>query len=133
MDQIIEYARIRTLVVARFRLSDLLTKVLTLLRQPLQVKHLMVHTNFLPSADSLQADRNQIAQVLQTVIGHSIEASRRGVLGATPSGSRTCWTGSANSGLLYSIGTTREGPSRWTELASRPLRQIHSRSFIKDE
>lgn len=76
----------------------------------MQVKHLTVHTNFLPSADSLQADRDQIAQVLLTVIGHSIEPSSRGVIGATPSGSRTCWT----------------------ELASRPLRQNHSRSFIKD-
>jgi len=123
-----EYARHRMLVVGRYRLSDLLTKALTLLRRPLTV-----HTNFLPSADSLQADRDQIAQLLLPVIGHSIEASPRGVIGATPNGSRTCWTGSANSRLLHSIGTRREGPSRWTELASRPLRQNHSRSFIKDQ
>jgi CheY-like chemotaxis protein len=78
MDQIVEYARHRTLVVARFRLSDLLTEVLTLLHEPLQVKHLTVETNFLPSADSLQADRDQIAQVLLTVVERAIEASPRG-------------------------------------------------------
>lgn len=75
MNQTVEYARPRTLAVARCVLSDLITEVLTLLREPLQAKHLTVHTNFLPSADHLQADRDQIAQVLLNVIDNAIEAS----------------------------------------------------------
>lgn len=78
MDRIVEYAGPRRLVVARFGLSDLLTEVLALLREPLQAKHLTVHTNFFASADSLQADHDQIGQVLLTVIEHAIEASPRG-------------------------------------------------------
>ena len=75
MKQTVEYPRPRTLVLARCGVSDLITETRTLWRESLQAKLLTGHTNVLPSVDSLQADRDQIAHVPLHVIDHAIDAS----------------------------------------------------------
>ena len=75
VNQIVEYARPRELALARFVLSDLINDVLKLLSGPLQAKHLKVRTSLSAAADHLNADRDQIEQVLLNVIDNAIDAS----------------------------------------------------------
>jgi CheY-like chemotaxis protein len=80
MNQIVEYARPRKLALARLAVSDLIIEALTLLGERLRAKHLTVQTSFAAASDSLLADRDQIVQVLLSVIDHALEDSP---LGAT--------------------------------------------------
>jgi len=75
VNQIVEYARTRELVLGQFVLSDLINRVLKLLSGPLQAKHLKVRTSISQGADHLHADRDQIEQVLLNVIDNAIDAS----------------------------------------------------------
>jgi PAS domain S-box-containing protein len=75
VNQIVEYARQRELVLARFTLPDLINEVLKVLSGPLQAKHLKVRTSLSSAADHLHADRDQIEQVLINVIDNAIDAS----------------------------------------------------------
>ena len=75
VNQIVEYARPRELALARFVLSDLINDVLKLLSGPLQAKHLKVRTSLSAAADHLNADRDQIEQMLLNVIDNAIDAS----------------------------------------------------------
>jgi PAS domain S-box-containing protein len=80
VNQIVDYARPRELVLIQFVLSDLINHILKLLNGPLQVKHLKVRTSISQGADRLHADRDQIEQVLINVIDNAIDASPRGGL-----------------------------------------------------
>jgi signal transduction histidine kinase len=80
VNQIVEYARTRELVVTQFVLSDLINHILKLLNGPLQAKHLKVRTSISQEADHLYADRDQIEQVLINVIDNAIDASPVGGL-----------------------------------------------------
>jgi PAS domain S-box-containing protein len=80
VNQIVEYARTRELVLTQSVLSDLINRVLKLLNGPLQIKHLTVRTSISQGADHLHADRDQIEQVLINVIDNAIDASPRGGL-----------------------------------------------------
>ena len=75
VNQIVDYARPRELVLARFVLSDLINQVLKMLSGPLQAKHLKVRTSLCAATDHLHADRDQIEQVLLNVIDNAIDAS----------------------------------------------------------
>lgn len=75
VNQIVEYARPRALALAKFALSDLINEVVKVLSGPLQAKHLKVRTSLSPAADHLNADRDQIEQVLLNVIDNAIDAS----------------------------------------------------------
>ena len=77
VNQIVEYARPRKLVLARFALSDLINQVVKLLSEPLKAKQLTVRTFIPPGADHLDADRDQLEQVLLNVIDNSIDATPR--------------------------------------------------------
>jgi PAS domain S-box-containing protein len=80
VNQIVDYARPRELVLVQFVLSDLINHILKLLNGPLQAKHLKVRTSISQGADHLHADRDQIEQVLINVIDNAIDASPRGGL-----------------------------------------------------
>ena len=71
VNQIVEYA------LARFALSDLVNQVVKLLSEPLKAKQLTVRTSIPAAADHLDADRDQIEQVLLNVIDNAIDATPR--------------------------------------------------------
>jgi PAS domain S-box-containing protein len=77
VNQIVEYARPRKLALARFALSDLVNHVVKLLSEPLKAKLLTVRTSIPAAADHLNADRDQLEQVLLNVIDNSIDATPR--------------------------------------------------------
>jgi PAS domain S-box-containing protein len=77
VNQIVEYARPRKLVLARFALSDLVNQVVKLLSEPLKAKQLTVRTSIPPGADHLDADRDQLEQVLLNVLDNAIDATPR--------------------------------------------------------
>ena len=77
VNQIVEYARPRKLALARFALSDLVNQVVKLLSEPLKAKQLTVRTSIPAAADHLDADRDQIEQVLLNVIDNAIDATPR--------------------------------------------------------
>jgi PAS domain S-box-containing protein len=77
VNQIVEYARPRKLALARFALSDLVKHVVKLLSEPLKAKLLTVRTSIPEAADHLNADRDQLEQVLLNVIDNSIDATPR--------------------------------------------------------
>ena len=75
VNQIVEYARPRELALAQFVLSELINEILKLLNGPLQAKHIKIRTSLSATADQLNADRDQIEQVLLNVIDNAIDAS----------------------------------------------------------
>ena len=77
VNQIVEYARPRKLALARFALSDLANQVVKLLSEPLKAKQLTVRASIPPKADHLDADRDQLEQVLLNVIDNAIDATPR--------------------------------------------------------
>jgi len=77
VNQIVEYARPRKLALTRFALSDLVNHVVKLLSEPLKAKLLTVRTSIPAAADHLNADRDQLEQVLLNVIDNSIDATPR--------------------------------------------------------
>ncbi|HYM36924.1 MAG TPA: ATP-binding protein [Nitrospiraceae bacterium] len=78
VNQIIDYARPRSLALATFPLQDLVQEVQKLLDAPIAVKHLTVTGSLPPTLSHLQADRDQLKQVLLNLIQNSIEASTDG-------------------------------------------------------
>jgi PAS domain S-box-containing protein len=75
VNQIVDYARPRGLVLKRFALSDLINEALRVMNGPLQAKHVDIQPSLPTTADHLQADRDQIEQVLINVIGNAVDAS----------------------------------------------------------
>jgi signal transduction histidine kinase len=56
-------------------LSDLINEALRVMNGPLQAKHVDIQPSLPTTADHLQADRDQIEQVLINVIGNAVDAS----------------------------------------------------------
>ena len=75
VNQIVEYARPRHLAPARFVLAELIGEVVKLLDVPLQQKRISVHTSLSPLLSHLDADRDQIKQVLLNVLHNAIDAT----------------------------------------------------------
>ena len=75
VNQIVEYARTRELVLVQFVLSDLINHVFKLLSGSLQANHLKVRTPIFQRVGHLYADRDQIEQVLLSIIDNAIDAT----------------------------------------------------------
>jgi len=72
--QIVEYARPRDLVPSSFEMAGLVEETLNLLSQPIKQKHIKVSRTFPPELAVLEADRDQVKQVVLNVIQNSVEA-----------------------------------------------------------
>ncbi len=71
--QIVEYARPRDIVPGSFEMAALVEETLDLLRHPVDQKHLNVTATFSPELPALEADRDQVKQVVLNAIQNSIE------------------------------------------------------------
>jgi PAS domain S-box-containing protein len=78
VNQIVDYARPRELTPELCPLSDLIDEVIKLFDSTLTAKHLTVARALPPTLARLQADRDQIKQVLLNVFQNAIEASHDG-------------------------------------------------------
>jgi PAS domain S-box-containing protein len=81
VNQIIDYVRPRTLTPVVFTMDDLIRETLTLLNGTLTGKHVKVERVSHPQLSSIEADRDQIKQVLLNVMQNAVEAlGARGTL-----------------------------------------------------
>lgn len=78
VNQIVDYARPRELTPELCPLSDLIDEVINLFDTTLTAKHLTVVRALPPTLARLQADRDQIKQVLLNVFQNAIDASPDG-------------------------------------------------------
>ena len=78
VNQIIDYARPRTLAPLLFSMEELIHETLTLLEAPLSKKQIGVEQRLPPHLPPIQADRDQLKQVLLNVIQNAIEALNEG-------------------------------------------------------
>ncbi|HZN45284.1 MAG TPA: ATP-binding protein [Nitrospiraceae bacterium] len=76
VNQIVDYARPRSLALAWFSLSDVVHEGLKLLETVLEEKHLVVTCRLSSGLPPLQADRDQVKQVFLNVVQNAIEASQ---------------------------------------------------------
>ncbi len=74
VNQIIDYARPRALAPVMFAMEDLIQETLTLLNGTLTSKHIKVKREIHPHLSSIEADRDQLKQVLLNVVQNAIEA-----------------------------------------------------------
>ncbi|WP_447980527.1 ATP-binding protein [Candidatus Nitrospira bockiana] len=74
VNQIIDYARPRELAPVLFSVADVVQEVLKLLDASIAAKHLAVQRAFHPMLPQVQADRDQIKQVLLNLFQNAIEA-----------------------------------------------------------
>ena len=108
VNQIIDYARPRELAPVVFNLSDIVQEVLKLSDASIVAKGLGVKTALHPMLPLLQADRDQMKQVLLNVVQNAIEAmSTDGVLGIAAFESRRA----AEQGMVLTISDTGAGIS----------------------
>ena len=78
VNQIIDYARPRSIAPVLVFLPDLVQEVVKLLDVPMTEKRLAVRSCLPPTLPPLQADRDQIKQVLINLVQNAIEASAEG-------------------------------------------------------
>ena len=78
VNQIVDYARPRDLLPVTFQLEDLIRESLQVLAEPMKQKAIQVE--FHPSANisSIQADRDQLKQVVLNMIQNAVEAMATG-------------------------------------------------------
>jgi PAS domain S-box-containing protein len=76
VNQILEYARPRTLAPVAFAMEDLLQETLTLLEGALGIKQIKIERQIPPGLPKISADRDQIKQVLLNVAQNAIEAMK---------------------------------------------------------
>ncbi len=74
--QIVEYARPRHLVTSSFVMAALFEETLNLLSQPIDQKHIKVTSAFPSELPVLEADHDQVKQVVLNTIQNSVEALR---------------------------------------------------------
>ena len=72
--QIVEYARPRDIVPGSFEMPALVTETLDLLSHAVAQKHINVTATFPPELPALEADRDQVKQVVLNAIQNSVEA-----------------------------------------------------------
>lgn len=78
VNQIVDYARPRVLVPVRFAVQDLVEEVVKSLKAALSAKQLSVTCSLSPTLSSLQADRDQLKQVLLNIVHNAVDASPAG-------------------------------------------------------
>jgi PAS domain S-box-containing protein len=74
VNQIVDYARPREFLPVTFQLEDLLKESLRVLSKPLEEKVIQVSHNFPDHVRPLQADRDQLKQVILNIFQNAIEA-----------------------------------------------------------
>ncbi len=74
VNQIVDYAKPRDVIPVDFAVADILVETLTLLQDPLQAKNIKVNHVCPGGLPSLQADRDQLKQVLLNVIQNAMDA-----------------------------------------------------------
>ena len=72
--QIVEYARPRDIVPGSFEMPALVTETLDLLSHAVAQKHINVTATFPPELPALEADRDQVKQVVLNALQNSVEA-----------------------------------------------------------
>ena len=72
--QIVEYARPRDIVPGSFEMPSLVTETLDLLSHAVAQKHINVTATFPPELPALEADRDQVKQVVLNALQNSVEA-----------------------------------------------------------
>jgi PAS domain S-box-containing protein len=78
VNQIVDYARPRELLPVTFQLEDLVRESLQVLAEPMKQKEIQVEFNPLPNLGPIQADRDQLKQVVLNMIQNSVEAMPMG-------------------------------------------------------
>jgi PAS domain S-box-containing protein len=108
VNQIIDYARPRELAPVVFNFVDIVQEVLKLSDASIAAKRLTVKTALHPMLPALQADRDQMKQVLLNVVQNAIEAMRtEGTLSITASESQRL----AEQGMVVTVTDTGAGIS----------------------
>jgi PAS domain S-box-containing protein len=108
VNQIIDYARPREIAPVVFHLIDIVHEVLKLSDAAIAAKRLTVKTALHPMLPVLQADRDQIKQVLLNVVQNAIEAmGTEGTLSIAAFESRRA----AEEGMVLTISDTGAGIS----------------------
>jgi PAS domain S-box-containing protein len=78
VNQIIDYVRPRPLAPVSFTMQDLIQETITALKGVLEAKRIIVECQLHPNLSRIEADRDQIKQVLLNVLQNTIEASDEG-------------------------------------------------------
>lgn len=78
VNQIVDYARPRVLVPVGVAVQDLVEEVVRLLNPALQAKQLSVTCSLPPTLGTLQADQDQLKQVLLNIVHNAVDASPAG-------------------------------------------------------
>lgn len=78
VNQIVDYARPRTLAPLLFAMEDLVKETLAVLGEPLAKKQIRVERPSAPPLSPIQADRDQLKQVLLNIVQNAIEAMSDG-------------------------------------------------------
>jgi PAS domain S-box-containing protein len=108
VNQIIDYARPRELAPVVFNFVDIVQEVLKLSDASIAAKRLTVKTALHPMLPALQADRDQMKQVLLNVVQNAIEAmGAEGTLSITASESQRL----AEQGMVVTVTDTGAGIS----------------------
>ncbi len=74
VNQIVEYARPRSLAPSTFHLPMLIEEAIQLVHAPLAQKHIHTTYDFAPDLPSIQADRDQIKQIVLNALHNAIDA-----------------------------------------------------------
>jgi PAS domain S-box-containing protein len=74
VNQIVDYARPREFLPVTFQLEDLLKESLQVLSKPLEEKFIQVSHNYPDHVSALQADKDQLKQVILNILQNAIEA-----------------------------------------------------------
>ena len=78
VNQIVDYAQPRRIAPTRVDMVPLVDEVSRLMKQKLEEKRLSIHTSFSPMIGELNADRDQLRQVLLNVVHNAIDATPAG-------------------------------------------------------
>ncbi|TAJ07451.1 MAG: PAS domain S-box protein [Nitrospirae bacterium] len=78
VNQIVDYARPRTLAPILFAMEELVRETLAVLGEPLAKKQIRVEGPHQPHLPPIQADRDQLKQVLLNIVQNAVEAMPNG-------------------------------------------------------
>ncbi len=78
VNQIVDFARPRDLLPVTFQVKDLVLESLQVLNEPIKQKNIQIEFHPLSNFDAIQADRDQLKQVLLNVIQNAVEAMSDG-------------------------------------------------------
>lgn len=74
VNQIVEYARPRELILSSFRMPSLVEETIEIVRAPLTQQRIQPTYDFEPNLPTLQADRDQMKQIVLNAVQNAIDA-----------------------------------------------------------